>query len=79
MVDSTLAATRAIFSPYNFREINIMAKGPLYHTDSKEYPEAVRECHHDHKDCYEGKKIKPEHRRDGDGHKRLCKVCEKLA
>jgi hypothetical protein len=56
-----------------------MAKGPLYHTDSREYPEAVRECHHDHNDCYEGKKIKPEHRKDGDGHKRLCKVCEKMA
>jgi hypothetical protein len=56
-----------------------MAKVPAYHTDSREYPEAVRECHHDHNDCYEGKKIKPEHRKLGDGRKRLCKVCEKLA
>lgn len=55
-----------------------MAKVTAYHTNSREYPEAVRECHHDHDDCYEGKKIKPEHKLMGDGGKRLCKVCERL-
>lgn len=52
-----------------------MVTDPPYHTDSPEYPPEVRECHHDHNNCYEGKKIKPEHRKSGDGHKRLCKVC----
>jgi hypothetical protein len=56
-----------------------MAKVAPYHTDSKEYPEAVREVHHDHDDCYEGKKIKPQHYQTGTGNKRLCKVCEKMA
>lgn len=56
-----------------------MAKDPPYHTDSREYPEAVREVHHDHNACYEGKKIKPEHRRPGDGGKRLCKVCATMS
>ena len=56
-----------------------MAKDPLYHTDSREYPEEVRECHHDHNNCYEGKKIKPEHHKDGDGGKRLCKVCATMS
>jgi hypothetical protein len=51
----------------------------IYHTNSREYPEEVREVHHDHDDCYEGKKIKPQHRMAGTGNKRLCKVCEKMA
>lgn len=55
-----------------------MAKDPAYHTDSVEYPPEVREVHHDHNDCREGKKIKPEHRKPGTNNKRLCKVCETM-
>jgi hypothetical protein len=46
-----------------------------YHTDSPEYPPKNREVHHNNEQCSEGKKIKPEHRKDGDGGKPLCKVC----
>jgi hypothetical protein len=56
-----------------------MAKDALYHTTTPEYPPEVRECHHDHNDCFEGKKIKPQHRVSGAGKYRLCKVCEKMA
>lgn len=52
-----------------------MAKVAPYHTITREYPEQVREVHHDHDDCYEGKKIKPEHLLNGDGGKRRCSVC----
>lgn len=52
-----------------------MAKVAPYHTDSPEYPPQNREVHHDHDDCYEGKKIKSEHRKNGTGGKPRCKVC----
>lgn len=52
-----------------------MAKDPAYHTNSKEEPPGHREVHHDHNDCYEGKKIKPQHREPGTAGKPRCKVC----
>jgi hypothetical protein len=56
----------------------IMSKVPAYHTDSPEEPPEHREVYHDHDDCYEGKKIKKEHKEKGTGGKLLCKVCKKL-
>jgi hypothetical protein len=53
-----------------------MGKVAAYHTDSQEG--AKRDVHHDHDDCYEGKKIEPKHRKSGTGNKRLCEVCKKL-
>ncbi len=55
-----------------------MARCAPFHTNSTEYPPEHRNVHHDHDDCYEGKKIKPEHRVAGEGMKPLCKQCEKL-
>jgi hypothetical protein len=55
-----------------------MARCKPFHTNSTEYPPEHRNVHHDHDDCYEGKKIKPEHRVGGEGGKPLCKVCTKL-
>ena len=55
-----------------------MAKVAAYHTNSKEYPEEVREVHHDHDDCKDGKRILPQHRERGDGNKRRCKECIRL-
>jgi hypothetical protein len=49
-----------------------------FHTDSPEYPPKHREVHHDNENCYEGKKILPEHREPGTGGKPLCEVCEEL-
>jgi len=56
-----------------------MAKDPPYHTDSEEYPPEHRRVYHDHNDCYEGRKILPEHRKSGTGGKDLCEVCAGLA
>ena len=55
-----------------------MAKVAAYHTNSPEYPPEHREVYHDHDDCFEGKKIKPEHREPGTGGKQRCKVCIRL-
>jgi hypothetical protein len=55
-----------------------MAKDPTYHTNSEEYPPEHREVHHDHNDCYDGKRILTKHRVAGTGGKPLCKVCAKL-
>ena len=49
-----------------------------YHTNSQEYPPKNREVHHDHLDCFEGKKIEKKHRVDGTGGKPKCKECAKL-
>jgi hypothetical protein len=49
-----------------------------YHTDSIEESPKNREVHHDHENCYEGRKILEKHRKDGDGGKPLCDVCKKL-
>lgn len=55
-----------------------MGKVPPYHTNSHEYPPEHREVYHDHDDCFEGRKIKPEHREDGKDGKKRCRVCERL-
>jgi len=55
-----------------------MAKVMAYHTNSKEYPEEVREVHHDHSDCKDGKRILPQHKLQGTGGKRRCKECIRL-
>jgi hypothetical protein len=55
-----------------------MAKVPAYHTNSEEYPPEVREVHHNHDDCKDGKRILPKHKLLGDGGKRLCKECMRL-
>ena len=55
-----------------------MAKVQPYHTNSLEYPPEHRNVHHNHDDCYDGKRIKPEHKVQGDGGKPRCKVCISL-
>ena len=55
-----------------------MAKVPPFHTSSIEYLPEHRNVHHDHDDCFEGKKIKPQHRVSGTGNKPRCKECIKL-
>lgn len=52
-----------------------MANDPPYHTDSPEYPPQNRAVYHDDNDCPEGKKIKPEHRKDGTAGRPHCKEC----
>ena len=54
-----------------------MTKVWPYHTNSLEYPPEHRNVYHDHDDCPDGKKIKPEHRERGDGGKQRCKECIK--
>jgi hypothetical protein len=49
-----------------------------YHTNSNEEPPAHRKVHHDHENCFEGKKIQAKHREPGDGGKPLCDECKKL-
>jgi len=49
-----------------------------YHTNSREEPPEHREVHHDHENCPDGKRIKPEHREPGTGGKPLCKACQRL-
>jgi hypothetical protein len=34
--------------------------------------------YHDHDDCFEGKKILPQHRESGTGSKKRCSVCTRL-
>lgn len=52
-----------------------MPKVSAFHTSEPETP-AV---YHNNSACDEGKKIKPEHRVDGEGvGRRLCEVCAKL-
>ena len=55
-----------------------MAKSRPYHTNSLEYPPENRNVHHDHDDCPDGKRIKPEHLVWGDGNKPRCKECVRL-
>ena len=52
-----------------------MAKVSPYHTNSLEYPPEHRNVHHDHDDCYDGKRIQAKHRESGTGGKPRCKVC----
>jgi hypothetical protein len=49
-----------------------------YHTNSSEAPPSHRAVHHDHDDCFEGKKIERKHRESGTAGKPRCKECIKL-
>lgn len=52
-----------------------MAKVHEFHTSEPETPEVF----HNDDECFEGKKILPQHRVDGRGvDRRLCEVCEDL-
>ena len=55
-----------------------MANVSPYHTNSTEYAPAHRNVYHDHDDCPDGKRIKPEHRLSGTGNKQCCKECIRL-
>jgi hypothetical protein len=54
-----------------------MAKVNPFHTNSPEYPPTHREVYHDTDTCPDGKRIKPEHRENGNGNKKHCLECEK--
>jgi hypothetical protein len=56
-----------------------MSKVTAYHTDTTEYGPKNREVHHDHDDCYEGRKIEKKNKVSGTGGKPLCMVCKGLA
>ncbi len=57
-----------------------MPTDPEYHTVLPEYGPREANVFHNHNDCYEGKKIKPEHRTRGRGTgRRLCEICEGMA
>jgi hypothetical protein len=55
-----------------------MTKVSPYNTNSQEYPPKHRNVYHDHNDCPDGKRIKPEHRENGTGGKQRCDECIKL-
>ena len=55
-----------------------MARVAAYHTDSQEEPPRHREVYHNHDDCKDGKRIMPQHRKEGTGGKPLCKECIRL-
>lgn len=68
--------TLCVLSPERPSSPNLLEDNlpdPAYHTDSPEY--SHREVHHNNNDCPNGKQIKPEHRKAGDGGKPLCKNC----
>jgi hypothetical protein len=53
-----------------------MTRCPEFHTSEPETPQV----YHNDDECYEGKKILPQHRVSGRGvNRRLCEVCEELA
>ena len=49
-----------------------------YHTNRLEYQSKHREVYHDHSDCPDGKRIKPEYKLSGTGNKLRCDECKKL-
>jgi hypothetical protein len=49
-----------------------MTKCSPYHSISPE----DSDVYHDHSDCYEGQKIKPENRAPGEDGRRRCQVCQ---
>jgi hypothetical protein len=53
-----------------------MVKMAPYHTNSPEY--SHREVFHDHDDCPDGKRIRPEHKVSGIGARPLCDECINL-
>jgi hypothetical protein len=55
-----------------------MAKVPPYHTITEEKPEQ-RDVYHDHDDCPDGRRIKPENRRSGTAGRPRCDECKRLS
>ena len=62
-------------NPPPFKEETTMADA-AYHTNSPEY--SHRYVYHNHNNCPDGKRIKPEHRKPGDAGRPLCDECKKL-
>jgi hypothetical protein len=57
-----------------------VATDPDYHTILPEYGPREANVYHNQNECYEGKKIKWEHRTSGRGTgRRLCDVCARMA
>lgn len=54
-----------------------VAKVSPYHTITEEKPEQ-RDVYHDHSDCPDGKRIKPENRRTGTAGRPRCDECKRL-
>lgn len=54
-----------------------MSKVSPYHTSLPEKP-PERDVYHDHDNCVDGKRIKPEHKRSGMAGRPRCKECQKL-
>ena len=54
-----------------------MAKVNPYHTVTEEEPDR-RDVYHDHDDCPDGMRIKPENRRPGDAGRPRCDECKRL-
>ena len=54
-----------------------MAKVAPYHTTKPEVP-PERDVYHDHDNCPDGKRIRPEHRASGTAGRPRCKECIKL-
>jgi hypothetical protein len=55
-----------------------MAKVPAYHTTTPEDGVHHRNVYHDHDNCPDGKRIKPQHRVSGTGNRPRCDECKKL-
>ncbi len=66
------------FKAGDARKEATMAKVLPYHTNSPEEPPKHREVYHDHDDCPDGRRIKPEHWVSGDRGKPRCDACKKL-
>ena len=59
------------------KERSLMAKVRAYHTTLPERP-PERDVYHDHDNCPDGKRIRPEHKAPGDAGRPRCKECVKL-
>lgn len=55
-----------------------MVKVAAYHTNSEEYPPKERNIYHDHSDCPDGRRIRPEHKRTGTAGRPRCDACIRL-
>jgi hypothetical protein len=55
-----------------------MTKVAPFHTDSPAYLPKHREVFHDKDTCLDGRRIKHEHRKLGEGNKKHCLECDKL-
>ena len=55
-----------------------MPKIRSVHTSHHEYPPKQRNVYHDNSECKDGKRIKPEHRRDGTDGRPRCEECDRL-